>query len=93
MLPTGTVRRGNKLIARVDVPKELVAIVGKTSLKESLRTGYVAEAKVRHHQVMAQFEQIIANARKQARGESIPTESLDAAQANVRAIEAALQAR
>jgi integrase len=66
------VRRGNKLIARVDVPKELVKIIGKTSLKQSLRTGDVGEAKVRHHQVMAAFTQTIENARKKLRGEPIP---------------------
>ena len=72
MLPIGMVRRGNKLNARVDAPKELVPIIGKTSLKESHRTGDVSEARIRHHQVMAQFEQIIANARKQLRGDTCP---------------------
>ena len=72
MLPTGMMWRGNKLVTRVDVPKVLVPIIGKTSLKKSLRTGDVAEAKVRHYPVMAEFERIIDKARKQLRGEVVP---------------------
>lgn len=77
MLPTGMVRRGNRLIARVDVPRELVPIIGKTSLKHSHRTGDLAIAKVRHYPVMAEFERVLENARKRLRGEPVSSPADD----------------
>lgn len=76
MLPTGMVRRGNVLWARVDVPRELVAIVGTTSLKRTHKTGDLAIAKVRHYPVMAEFSQRLENARRQLRGEVIAADGV-----------------
>jgi hypothetical protein len=48
-----------------DVPKELRAIIGRTSLKASLRTKDLSEARTIFHAVMQDFEARIASARKQ----------------------------
>ena len=61
-IPKGMYLRGSMWWARKDVPKPLVEIVGRTSLKESLKTGDVAVARVRFHPVMARFEKEIADA-------------------------------
>ena len=62
-LPRGMFRRGAVLWARKDVPKALRAIIGKTSLQESLGTGDLNRARVVFHEVMRRFEAIIADAR------------------------------
>src|SRR5258707_1355433 len=62
-LPRGMFRRGGKLWARKDVPKELREIVGQTSLQQTLGTGDVNRARVRFHEVMRGFEARIADAK------------------------------
>jgi hypothetical protein len=68
--PKGMFLRGLTWWARKDVPKELQKIVGKTSLQKTLGTSDFAMAKITFHSVMAEFEAIIAWARKQASGEA-----------------------
>src|SRR5262249_18151379 len=55
------------LWARKDVPKELRQIIGQTSLKVSLRTKDLNEARTLFHGVMQEFEERIASARRQLR--------------------------
>lgn len=62
--PKGMFLRGSTWWARKDVPKELVGIVGKTSLQKTLDTTDQAIARVRFHAVMAQFEALIERARR-----------------------------
>jgi hypothetical protein len=72
-LPKGMIRhpKSGILWARKDVPKELREIIGLTSLKATLRTKDLNEARSLFHGVMQDFEVRIANARKQLAGESI----------------------
>jgi integrase len=67
----GMFLRGSTWWARKDVPKELREIIGKTSLQKTLDTSDFEVAKIRFHGVMAQFEAIIARARKQLAGQPI----------------------
>lgn len=69
-LPRGMFRRGGKLWARKDVPKEVRHIVGQTSLQQTLNTGDVNKARVVFHDVMGSFEARIANARAALAGQT-----------------------
>ena len=59
------------LWARKDVPKELRAIIGKTSLQKSLGTGDLSKARVIFHEVMRGFEARIADARARLANEKL----------------------
>lgn len=74
--PTGLILRGGVWIVRVDVPKDLRAILGTSTLKRSLKTGDYEEACVRVHEVKAEFARKITDARKRARGEPITRQEL-----------------
>lgn len=63
--PKGMFLRGTIWWARKDVPKELRAIVGVTSLQSSLGTSDLRIATVHFHGVMGQFEAKIVRARQQ----------------------------
>jgi integrase len=62
--PKGMFLRGRTWWVRKDVPKDLVAIIGKTSLQRTLATSDQPTARVRFHVVMAEFESRIDRARK-----------------------------
>lgn len=68
-LPKGMIRHkaSGILWARKDVPRELRGIIGQTSLKASLRTKDVNDARTLFHGVMREFEARLASARKQLR--------------------------
>ena len=56
-------RRGNVYWARKDVPKKLQAILGTTSLQDTLNTTDETRARVLIHDMMKSYEARIANAR------------------------------
>ncbi|WP_151983003.1 site-specific integrase [Marinobacter salarius] len=60
-------------ICRKGVPEELRPYVGKRELKRSLKTKDPKEAKLACFAVYNEFEEILANARRQANGETVLT--------------------
>jgi integrase len=75
--PRGMFLRGATWWARKDVPKELRAIIGQTSLQKTLETGDCQIANVRFHAVMQGFEARIAQARKQLAGQAPEVITID----------------
>jgi hypothetical protein len=62
---------------RKDVPKELQGLIGKTSLKQTLGTKNADAARSQFHDVMKQFEDRIAAAKKSlANGTPMPFEPI-----------------
>ena len=64
--PVGMIRhpKTGMIWVRKDVPKALQALIGKTSLKASLRTKDPDLARPKFHEVMRNFEDRIAAARE-----------------------------
>jgi integrase len=72
--PQGLIRRGNVFYYRRRVPLDLVhAFDGRRELKESLKTGDLARAKVRRNLVAAKFEASFDEARAKLNGTNGPT--------------------
>jgi integrase len=73
-LPQGMFRhpKTGMLWARKDVPKALRPIVGKTSLKVTLKTKDLLQARAQFHDVMQRFEHELAAARLALRGSNPP---------------------
>jgi hypothetical protein len=60
--------RGGVWQFRRAVPDELVPVVGKLEIKQSLKTRDPEEAKVRHAQAFLEADRLFALARKQLAG-------------------------
>jgi hypothetical protein len=65
--------RGGVWQFRRKVPEDLVTIVGKREVKQSLKTRDSSEMKLRHAVAFAESERLFARARAQLAGESILT--------------------
>ncbi|WP_157405636.1 DUF6538 domain-containing protein [Asticcacaulis benevestitus] len=62
----GIISRGKSYYVRLNVPKSLQAIVGKTEFRRSLKTGRMAEAVRKARIVSAEFEQWLLEAEGKA---------------------------